>query len=189
MTGARRVRPSQTKAFRVAAFAAGVVIFITSYWLGNRYHGPSLPALQALLLHPAQPLPQVSLVAVGPAPARILGKAIDDWMLLQLPAPDAQRVRLLASSHNRLAENPKLQGHFRVWIFEESGQPLPDFITQQTLAEGGLDQLRQALGLGAGAQGLFLINPQGQLQAVFTGIDSPATIAHDFQAILDQYRP
>jgi hypothetical protein len=187
MKDAKQARPSKKAGFRLAAFTFAVAIFILSYWLGNRYKSPDLPDLQALLISPAQPLPEFSLMREGKAEP--FTQQVDDWLLLWGgPLTDGD-LRLLTSARNRLAADAKQQERFRVWLLQPSPLNLPDFIAVQSLLDGERARLHQSWQLAPGENLLFLINPQGRLQAVFTGIHSAATMATDFKAILDHFAP
>ncbi|MBF0255623.1 MAG: hypothetical protein HQL47_04005 [Gammaproteobacteria bacterium] len=186
-----RLRPSKRPGFRLAAFVVAIGIFVLSYWLGNRYQSPQLPELQALLLSPAQPLPEFELLEQDQPQA--FASLVDDWLLLGAGRLELADLQLLTSAHNRLAADAKLQGRFRVWLLEPSDLPLslalPEFIRVKTLTPAARQALAQAWQLSPDQHLLFLINPQGRLQAVFTGISSAATMAADFQAIVDHYTP
>ncbi|QFY89867.1 hypothetical protein D5125_10385 [Magnetovirga frankeli] len=187
MQATKRPRPSKGPAFRLAAFAIAVGLFVFSYWLGNRYKAPDLPQLQALLLSPAQPLPRFALRQDGQALP--FAQAVDDWLLLwggPLGEADLQR---LISAHNRLADEARLQGRFRVWLLEPCELPLPPFIQPRQLDAEQRQRLYRHWQLGPGQNLLFLVNPQARLQAVFTGIGSGATMARDFRSILEHFEP
>jgi hypothetical protein len=183
-----RVRPSKTAAFRLVAFAGALIIFTLAYWLGNRYQSPAaLGDLQALLISPARALPEFSLRQDNRD--RPFAETVDDWLLLLAGGVDDTYIHTLTSAHNRLAADAKLQQRFRIWLLQPHAGPLPDFFQVKTLQEDQRQQLYATLKLRADEQLLFLVNPDGLLQAVFTDIKSPATIAADFQAIISHYTP
>jgi hypothetical protein len=187
MKPATRPRPSKSPAFRLAAFAIALGIFAFSYWLGNRYKTPDLPQLQALLLSPAQPLPGFSLMRDDrPEP---FAQAVDDWLLLWAGPLGEDDLQRLTSAYNRLADDAKLQGRFRVWLLQPGALPLPDFIQLRPMAEAERQRLYQHWRLGPDQSLLFLINPQARLQAVFTGIEAASTLAADFRSILERPKP
>lgn len=180
-----RARPSKSPLFRLTAFAMAVGLFVFSYWLGNRYKSPDLPDLQALVLSPAQPLAKFQVAQDGNS--LDFNTLVHDWLLLWAGNFSQDDLTLLIRAHNRLANSAQLQQHFRIWLLEPSNLVLPDFVQVQPLTDEERERIYRLWQLEAGENLLFLINPEGRLQAIFTGIRAPATMANDFQAILDYF--
>ena len=152
------------------------------YWLGNRYKTPNIPGLTVTLVHPAQQLP-----AFSPLFDNSQSALADEWHLLHLGIPDQKTVQRLSSSFNRLAYAAEMQKHFKVRFISAGNTSIPQFAVQFRLDTTELNQLTTALGLATGDKGLFLINPQGELIAIFTNITSPSVIANDYKAILEYF--
>ena len=182
MSKPQRVRPSQRPSFKLFAFSAGVLIFVVGYWMGNRYKVPNIPGLSATLVHPAQQLPRFT-----PLFDNSKSELTDEWHLLYMGIPDQKTVRVLYSSYNRLAYEPEMQKRFKARFISPGNTSIPQFAVQFRLDTTELNQLTTALGLATGDKGLFLINPQGELIAIFTNITSPSVIANDYKAILEYF--
>ena len=184
-----RKRPSQSRGFRIAAFTAGLLIFALSYWLGNRYQSPDIPGLTATLLHPPQSLPVVELISDDNRKTLPTDNTDDQWKLLMLGSWDHNQIRILSSSYNRLAEYPDHQKRFKVWLISNTTHVAPEFAVQFRISNGDNDKLQTALGQMPSQIGLYLIDPDGRLSAIFSGIEDPSVIARNFKSIVDYYTP
>ena len=183
-TLSHRKRPSQTRGFKLAVFSAGLLIFALSYWLGNRYQTPNIPGLTATLVHPAQKLPHFNPLYAGNSEAPPAS-----WRLLHIGKLDLKILRRYAGGYNRLAHEPSVQKQFQVRFLSDGAAVLPAYAVQFHLNDADLDRLSKALGLSMGEEGLFLINPEGELTAVFSYITNPSVIAHDFHSIVNYFSP
>ena len=187
----------------------GLVVFVFSYQLGNRYAQPEKPDTSAFLLPEPIALEPFSLVDEDGA-AFSSGDFKGKWTLV-MPgdhrlASCKQLMTRYVLAWNRLAHDKPLQNMTRVAFLSlvptnHSNNELksfiefmhPDFVGlsgEENEAREFAAQLGLAETDNESAQCneldsiVALINPQGQLSALFTGISDPAIIAHDLETIV-----
>lgn len=181
------------KGFRVLAFALILLLLVLSYWLGNRFKSDGVfgvapaaggqQALTALLLEQPQAVPDIQVLVNGAGLP--LSGLIDDWVFL-LPGRLAPEVnRTLAQAWNQLALEPRIQSRMRVWLMDDTEVALPDFIRPLHMSPAQ----REEAGRFYVPDQLYLLNPKGQLRAIFYPSQSAASLAHDFEHILNQVSP
>lgn len=189
----------------------GLVVFLFSYQLGNRYAQPEKPNTSAFVLPEPVALEPFSLIDEDGAPFSS-GDFKGNWTLV-MPgdhrlASCKQLMTRYVLAWNRLAHDKPLQNMTRVAFLslvptDHSNNELksfvefihPDFVG----LSGEEDEVRQfaaQLGLAESANKsvqcdeldsiVALINPQSQLSALFTGVSDPAIIAHDLEIIADK---
>ena len=186
----------------------GLVVFLFSYQLGNRYAQPDKPDTSAFVLPEPIAIEAFSLIDEDGA-AFNSGDLKGSWTLV-MPgdhrlASCKQLMTRYVLAWNRLANDKPLQNMTRVAFLtlaptDQSNNGLKSFIEFMHPDFVGLsgeeDEVRgfaAQLGLADSNDKLILcdkldsivalINPQGQLSALFTGISDPAIIAHDLETI------
>ncbi len=189
----------------------GLAVFLFSYQLGNRYAQPEKPDTSAYLLPEAIALMPFSLTDEEGA-AFDTADFKNYWTLVIVGdhqhAGCKRLLTLYVLAWNRLAHDRPLQNMTRVAFLSlaASGYTVselksyiefmhPDFIAL-TGDKADLDQLSVQLGLPeddnksvqcSEQNGIVaLINPDSELNALFTGISDPAVIAHDLETIAHQ---
>lgn len=180
------------KSFRVLAFGILLLLLVFSYWLGNQFKKEPRPGVeiqaeklsfQARLLAPPEPIADIGVEVQG---ARILLKRlVDDWVFILPGRLEMDLNRRLAQAWNHLALEPRIQSRMRVWLLDETDVPLPDFIRPLRLSAEERTRAAEVFAEG----GLYLLNPKGELRASFDPNQSAASIAHDFQHVLDSSTP
>jgi len=186
----------------------GLVVFLFSYQLGNRYAQPEKPDTSAFVLPEPIALEAFSLIDEDGAPFSS-GDFKGTWTLV-MPgdhrlASCKQLMTRYVLAWNRLAHDKPLQNMTRVAFLSlvptgHSNNELksfvefihPDFVGLSG-EENDVRQFAAQLGLAESGNKsvqcdeldsiVALINPQSQLSALFTGISDPAIIAHDLEII------
>jgi hypothetical protein len=176
------------KGFRVLAFGILLLLLLLSYWLGNQFKrdGPapdSQPHVQARLLEPAQAVAGFNVSLQGTELPLV--NLVDDWTFVLPGRLEMDLNRRLAQAWNQLALEPRIQSRMRVWLLDETEVALPEFIQYLYLSREERERASQVFPEG----GLYLLNPKGQLWAVFDPAQSATSIAHDFQHLLDSVTP
>ncbi len=186
---------------------AAVTVFGVSYYLGNRYARPGAAELQAFVFPDPKPLEAFRLLDKKGdpfTPASFKGH----WSFLVTGNLDDERCRPLLFHYvlawNHLAGNPKLQQQTRVVFLDMARTPRTpeqlrrfiDFYNPAFTAVTGpwetrarlarrLGVSQQALETGVGCDPengvVGLVDPEGVLLALFTGVTDPAAIAHDLK--------
>lgn len=186
----------------------GLAVFMFSYQLGNRYAQPKKPDTDAFLL--PEPIVLEPFSLIDEEGASFTSKNfIGHWTLVVVGdhqhASCKQLITRYVLAWNRLAHDKPLQNMTRVAFLSlaPTGYSInelksfiefmhPDFVG----LSGEEDDLRQfaaQLGLAESENKpvqcneqdsiVALINPYGQLSALFTGISNPAIIAHNLETI------
>ncbi len=202
-----KFRRSLAQKLLFAVSAVGV--FFLSYYLGNRYARHGLDGLQAFIFPRPAAVTQFSLVDKNGAPFDETAFK-GHWNFLLTGMPDRNRCRSLLFRYmmawNYLAGDPKLQQKTRVVFLDTSETPTPpgrlkafiDFynpaFTAITGAASQRRRLARQIGLPKGDLSgvqcdsqngvVALINPDGMLLALFTGVTDPKAIAHDLRSLL-----
>ncbi len=188
------------------AFMA-VGVFALSYYLGNRYARPAMANLQAFPFPDPQPVIDFQLVDKNGEPFD-RNSLLGHWNFLVAGTMDHRQCRPLMFRYilawNHLAGEPKLQKKTRVVFLdlarqEQDPKELKAFIDFYNPAFTALtgpfeERHRLARQMGIPKQVLeqgvrcdsqnavvALINPDGYLLALFTGVTDPAAIAHDLR--------
>ncbi len=186
--------------FSLALMAA--LIFTLSYYLGNQYARPLLADLQAVALPSPERIRDFSLTDKYGEPFG--GDSLRGYwnfvMAGDLDDPGCRDLlRLYVFAWNRLAHELPLQKKTRVVFLQTSAmetghmkQAIEFFNPAYTALSGSareLETLTRQMGLPADRplpsscsiekSAVALINPDGFLIALFTGLTDPAVIAHD----------
>ncbi len=184
----------------MAWFSLALCLFVAGYHWGNRYKQVENPALEAgVLLRPAVAFPPFQAVQISGlplSPAKLHG----NWHLLALAtettASDQQTLRHMARILNRLAARPKLQAAIIPVLLIasqsseqalqrlEKARPYHPRLLAGYATEGGLDGANSTLAAD-NAAGLYLLDNEARIQAVFTLGKDPATIARDIGLLYD----
>jgi len=181
---------------------AAALVFALSYYLGNQYARPLLADLQAIALPSPEKIRNFSLTDK-------FGEAFDrdslagHWNFLMAGDIDdpgcRDLLRLYVLAWNRLAHDIPLQKKTRVVFLQtrpmDTGQlkSAIEFFNPAFTALQGSEQTLGALTRQMGLpreqrlpascsvekSAVALINPDGFLIALFTGLTDPAVIAHD----------
>ncbi|WP_456445906.1 SCO family protein [Thiolapillus sp.] len=180
------------------------LIFALSYYLGNRYARPLMAHLQIWVFPQPEPVQPFHLQDKDGKPftPASLRKHWNFLMAGNLEDPGCRELlRLYVFAWNRLAGNRGLQERTRVVFLQTTPMPKTDMkqaieffnpvFTAVSGDEAALIPLARQMGLpGSGPlpsscsiekSAVALINPDGFLVALFTGLDDPAVIAHDQQ--------
>ena len=188
--------------FSLALMAA--VIFALSYYLGNQYARPLLAELQALPLPSPEKVRDFSLAdKYGEPFSRDSLRGYWNFVMVgDLHDPGCQDLlRLYVFAWNRLAHDLPLQKKTRVVFMQTSAMETRDMkqaieffnpaYTALSGSERELETLTRQMGLPADRplpsscsiekSAVALINPDGFLIALFTGLTDPAVIAHDLE--------
>ncbi len=206
LTTVSRLR--QKKLFPKLIFAVfAAVVFIASYYLGNQYARPLVSQTRATLLPTPKIMAGFELSDKYGEP--FTTKSFKDfWNFvmvgnLQDSGCDSL-LRLYVMAWNQLAAKPELQKKTRV-VFVDDSQPNKtpaqlrkhiDFYNPMFTAATGkqeqLDNLGEQIGIFANTRScspgnsvVALVNPEGYLLALFTGITDPITIAADLQYFIN----
>lgn len=175
------------KGFRVLAFAVALLLLLASYWLGNQFKKTDAQdrqlEFQAELFEPARAVGEFQVVVNGSLLA--FASLVDDWIFVFPGRLDQDLNRGLAQAWNQLALEPRIQSRMRVWLLDEAEVALPEFI--QPLKLDAAERKRAGETFAEGS--LYLVNPKGQLRAIFHPGQSAASLAHDFEYILNQVTP
>lgn len=205
-------RLRQKKILSKIIFAVlGLVVFLFSYQLGNRYAQPDKPNTSAFVLPEPIALEPFSLINEDGAPFSP-GDFKGSWTLVMPGDHRLESCKQLMTRYvlawNRLAHDKPLQNMTRVAFLSlvptgHSNNELksfiefihPDFVG----LSGDEDEVRRfaaQLGLAETTNEfaqcneldsiVALINPQSQLSALFTGVSNPAIIAHDLETIANK---
>lgn len=182
------------KGFRVLAFGILLLLLLFSYWLGNQFKkapqsgaGPEVRVealtFRARLIEPPAPIMDIGVEVQG---AQILlARLVDDWVFVLPGRLEQDLNRRLAQAWNQLALEPRIQSRLRVWLLDETDVALPEFITPLRLSA---EERRRAAEVFAEGS-IYLLNPTGELRASFDPNQPAASIAHDFQHVLDLPTP
>lgn len=175
------------KGFRVLAFAVALLLLFVSYWLGNQFKKTDAQAealeFQAQLLEPAQRVAEFQVVINGTGLP--FASLVDDWTFVLPGRLDQDLNRGLAQAWNRLALEPRIQSRMRVWLLDGTDVAVPEFIKPLVLDTTERKRAGETFAEGS----LYLVNPKGQLRAIFHPGQSAASLAHDFEYILNQVSP
>jgi cytochrome oxidase Cu insertion factor (SCO1/SenC/PrrC family) len=197
------IRPQRlTIKLLLAVMAA--LIFALSYYLGNRYGRPVMADLQAWTF----PQPQrVVDFTLRDKDGKIFNQdnLRDHWNFLMtgnLEDPGCRKLlRLYVYAWNHLAHDLPLQEQTRVVFLQTTGMPRAvmkqavEFYNPVFTAVSGdakaMERITRQIGLpdahllpsscSIEKSAVALINPDGFLVALFTGLTDPAVIAHDQQ--------
>lgn len=182
-------RALSRKGFRVLAFALILVLLMFSYWLGNQFKRggvvDSVPVQagqhrpEALILEQPQAVPDVQVLANGAALP--LAGLVDDWVFLLPGRLEPDLNRRLAQAWNQLALEPRIQSRMRVWLLDDTDVALPEFVRPLHMEQAQREEAGRFFVPGQ----LYLLNPKGQLRAIFQAGQSAASLAHDFEYILN----
>lgn len=184
-----------------AVFA--VAVFIASYYLGNQYARPLTADTSATVLSRPERITDFQLVDKnGEAFSRQSFESFWNFVVvgnLQDAGCDSL-LRLYVMAWNNLAHKPALQKNTRV-VFVQTGTSLEEpaqlkqaieFYNPAFTAVSGekaqIRRLARQIGLYDAAtpcnpdsNTVALINPEGYLLALFSGVSDPADIARDLQ--------
>ncbi|WP_144375174.1 SCO family protein [Thiolapillus brandeum] len=180
------------------------LIFALSYYLGNRYGRPLMTDLQIWIFPQPQSIEDFTLEDKNGAPFG--PKAFrHHWNFLMAGDLEdsgcRELLRLYVFAWNRLAQNRQLQQQTRVVFLQTTSMSTPDMkqvieffnpaFTALRGEEKMLKRLTRPMGLPESdslpsscnmeKSVVALINPDGFLVALFTGLTDPAVIAHDQQ--------
>jgi cytochrome oxidase Cu insertion factor (SCO1/SenC/PrrC family) len=203
-------RLRQRKILSKVMFAVlGLAVFVFSYQLGNRYAQPGKPDTSAFLL--PEPITIEPFSLIDEEGASFGSGDFKGYWTLVMPgdhqhASCKQLMARYVLAWNRLAHDKPLQNMTRVAFLSlvaksHTNNGLksfiefihPDFVG---LSGGENDVRRFAAQLGLAEYEnksvqcnepgsiVALINPEGQLSALFTGVSDPAIIAHDLETIV-----
>jgi len=195
------MRRPTTRQRRLVILLLALLTFGIAYYGGNRYSTPPPVQISGMLLTPAVPLPAFQLQDQH---GEIFGNAQLEgrWSLLLLgPASDPQdsALRRLVQIHNRLADDPILQRRtFFVYLVEHPGDRLSDRFSELgknfILPSGEaaqFDDLFRQLGNSQSSEdnlALYVVDPDTNIQAVYTGDLDAAGIARDIHSLIARRR-
>lgn len=189
---------------RLAMAVAAMGLFLVGYYWGNQYRpgGSTLPVIEGVWVHPPHSLLDFEIrdAAGRPFTAQHLAGR---WTLLafgnQEPENGRHVLARMIEIHNRLAGNPDLQERLLLALVTRSREPTPTADSDYSspvlrLLSGEADELqrlRAALGISTQeatvttgqAIPCYLIGPASWLLALFSGAQTPASIASDLVAI------
>ena len=186
----------------------GLAVFLFSYQLGNRFAQPDKPETSAFVLPVAMALEPFSLVDQNGETFK-LQNLTDYWTLVILGDHRQESCKKFMIPYvlawNRLAHDKQLQDMTRAAFLTLAPTASPnmelkafiEFIHPDFVGLTGEEhEVRQfAVQLGLSEAGsnvsscdesesiVGLIDPQGRLSALFSGISDPAIIAHDLEII------
>jgi hypothetical protein len=184
---------------RLAFMIGAVGLFMLGYFWGNQYQlrneGP--PSIEGVLLRPPLPLHSFELQDADGrrvTPADLGGR----WTLLAFgdlaQASGHLAVNRLIEVYNRLADRPETRGRVQLAVVAEAAPPalardftrLSPALRVLTGLPAQIEALRAALGEGDEAgKPFYLIDPRGELRALFAGGQTPASVATDVAALAD----
>ena len=193
-------RPS-TRQRRFVILLLALLTFAIAYYGGNRYSAPPSTRISGVLLNPTPPFPDFQLRQQAGKP---FGKPQleDHWNLLLLDSGSDQgdaSLHKLVQVHNRLADDPTLQQHtlfiyvpkrYSDTLAEKIGRLGNNFILlsgEPAELEPLFDQLGNLQARGDNLV-LYLVDPDANIQALYTGELDAAAIANDFHSLLAQQR-
>lgn len=187
----------------------GLAVFLFSYQLGNRYAQQGKPDTSTFLL--PQPITLDPFSLIDQEGASFSDRDFKGYWTLVMPgdhrlASCKQLMTRYVLAWNRLAHDRPLQNMTRVAFLSlaPTSQPNtelksfvefmhPDFVglsgeeddVRQFAAQLGLAESENRIAQCNELDSIVaLINPQGQLKALFTGISDPVTIAQDLETIV-----
>jgi protein SCO1/2 len=197
-------RLRQKKLFPKLIFALfAAVVFVASYYLGNQYARPLLTDISATVLPDPEKIHEFQLSDKygEPFTSQSFKNFWNFVMVGNLHDSGCDSLlRLYVMAWNQLASHPELQKKTRI-VFIDSSQPgktpqqlrkaigfyNPAF-TAATGTTEEINDLGQQLGLIAAPGNCIpdtsvvaLIDPEGYMLALFTGLTDPALIARDLQ--------
>jgi cytochrome oxidase Cu insertion factor (SCO1/SenC/PrrC family) len=193
-------RPS-TRQRRFVILLLALLTFAIAYYGGNRYSSTPPAQISGVLLNPAVPMPAFQFQDQAGQPfgnAQLQGH----WSLLLLDPqsnPDDHALRRLIQIHNRLADEPVLQQHtlFIYAVHHSSESFIEKFASlgRNFVLLGGdpteIDSLFEQLGNPPGEVDnllLYVIDPDANIQALYTGELDAAGIAQDVHALIARRR-
>jgi cytochrome oxidase Cu insertion factor (SCO1/SenC/PrrC family) len=195
-----RQRPPRSTAQRLAIAVVAALTLALGYYLGNRFAGPSVPRTPQALITAPEPV-QVAELGLTDYYGQPFGaeQLAGRWSLFALAHPtDAEQMRTaltrLVLVHNRLVDQPAVQGKFRglVVALDPVADPRtlrdsvdidsPDFLGLSGDAEA-VARLAPEGSTDDPARSLALADPQGNVVGWFTGDTAPATIAGDIKSL------
>jgi cytochrome oxidase Cu insertion factor (SCO1/SenC/PrrC family) len=193
-------RPSPRQR-RTVILLLTLLTFGIAYYGGNKYSTPPPTNISGVLLSPAMPVPEFQLQQQAGEPFG--NKQLQDhWSLLLLDPrsdQDASALQKLVQVHNRLAEDPLLQKHtVFIHAVKQSSEALIESIARLgsnfVLLSGeatAIDAFFEQLGNPQSAEDnpvLYLVDPDSNIQVLYTGDLDPAGIANDLHTLLANQR-
>lgn len=189
---------------RLVMIVAAAGLFVVGYQWGNRFqHRGGPPAIGGVLVAPPIALSDFHLQDPDGRPVN-RDRLAQGWALLTYgdltQAQGQLAISRLIEVHNRLAERPELSAELLLVLVQSGSAPnlARDFnrlTPALVIAEGGPDELAKLADALGGAPAplpgdtagalLFLIAPGGNLVALFTPGQGPATVAQDLMALAD----
>jgi hypothetical protein len=193
-------RPS-TRQRRFVILLLAVLTFGIAYYGGNRYSTQSPAQITGMLLNPAMPLPAFQLHDLNGEPFG--NEQLEEhWSLLLLDTQSGLNdtaLRKLVQIHNRLADDPVLQQNtLFILAVKQSSEALVERLTglgnNFVLLSGEaaqIDPLFEQLGNPADAGDnlpLYVVDPDTNIQALYTGDLDAAGIAQDIHSLIAHRR-
>ena len=189
---------------RLVMIAAAAGLFVVGYQWGNRFqHRGGPPAIGGVLVAPPIDLSDFHLQDPDGRPVN-RDRLAQGWALLTYgdltQAQGQLAISRLIEVHNRLAERPELSAELRLVLVQSGSAPnlardfnrLTPALDHRRGWAGRAGQVGGCPGRGPGAPPgdtagalLFLIAPGGNLVALFTPGQGPATVAQDLMALAD----
>jgi cytochrome oxidase Cu insertion factor (SCO1/SenC/PrrC family) len=193
-------RPS-SKQRRFVVLLLALLTFGIAYYAGNRYATPPPVQITGIRLSPAMPVPAFQLLQQAGEPFSN-AQLRDHWSLLLLdPQPDQKTpaLRKLVQIHNRMADDPVLQRQtLFVYAVKQDSDTMSENITRLgdnfVLLSGAakpIDGLFEQLGYAASTEDnlvLYLIDPEANIQALYTSELNAGDIAQDFRVLVANQR-
>lgn len=205
----RATRPRRPLLARLLMALAAVGLFLIGYQWGNQFQFPTdrPPGIGGVLVLPPQPVIDLQLTASADGRPVGQGDLAGHWTLLTLaPASSAAGhlgVGRLVEVANRLAGDGALRERLRLWLVSADDAPalardferLTPMLRILTGTPDALARLHATLGsapaltappTAAGEEtrpSLFLLDPDGQLLALFPAAQPAAAVAEDLLAL------
>ena len=193
-------RPSRRQR-RFVILLLALLTFAITYYGGNRYSNPPPVRISGVLLNPAIPMPTFQLqdqAGQSFGNERLQGH----WSLLLLDPQsdrDDHALRKLVQIHNRLADAPVLQQHtLFIYVVQHSKEAFVEKFTtlgRNFVLLGGeppqIDDLFEQLGNPPGEVDnllLYVVDPDANIQALYTGELDAAGIAQDIHSLIARRR-
>lgn len=191
-------RPTQ-KQRRFVMLVLAVLVFAIAYHGGNKYSGKEMPTISGILLRPLAPMAKLDLRDLQDQAFASI-QLLEHWSLLVLDPrdlSDSQAYRRLVQVHNRLILEPETQKMLQfLYLPLHTPRTQSEMLYQQssgfftlTGEPDKVNEIFDQLGVDPNLDNfsLYLVDPAGMLQALFTSEQDAATIAQDITSIISQY--